>query len=118
MEEPWMMFTHNQGKELIDNTASEWTTINGVNGRKFVNKTDDSKYIFLPSGGLWRTDKTHNNTTPEDVSIYSYYCSTTILSSNISWAWYLNFGSSLIRMVDGLRYWGYSIRPVAPKRPW
>src|SRR5574344_1810477 len=45
------MFTKTQGQELIDNTTSEWTTINGVNGRKFINKSDSNKYIFLPAGG-------------------------------------------------------------------
>ena len=47
------MFTQDQGQELIDNTTSTWTTINGVNGRKFISKTDSSKYIFLPAGGWW-----------------------------------------------------------------
>ena len=54
MGEPWMMFTKDQGQELIDHTTSTWTTINGVNGRKFTSKTDSSKYIFLPAGGRWR----------------------------------------------------------------
>ena len=54
-----MMFTKDQGQELIDNTTSEWTSINGVNGRKFTSKTDSSKYIFLPAGGYWyATDHT------------------------------------------------------------
>ena len=48
-----MMFTKTQGQELIDHTTSTWTTINGVNGRKFTSKTDSSKYIFLPAGGYW-----------------------------------------------------------------
>ena len=45
MGEPWMMFTKDQGQELIDNTTSEWTTVNGVNGRKFTSKADSSKLI-------------------------------------------------------------------------
>ena len=48
-----MMFTKDQGQELIDNTTSEWTSINGVNGTKFTSKTDSSKYIFLPAAGEW-----------------------------------------------------------------
>ena len=53
MGEPWMTPTYDQGLEMIDNTDSEWTTINGVNGYKFFNKTDFSKYIFLPAAGKW-----------------------------------------------------------------
>ena len=53
MGSPWKMFTQAQGQELIDGTNSTWTTINGVNGRKFTSKTDSSKYIFLPAGGDW-----------------------------------------------------------------
>ena len=53
MGKPWMMFTKEQAQELIDNTTYEWTTINGVNGRKFTSKTDSSKYIFLPAAGVW-----------------------------------------------------------------
>ena len=49
MREPWMMLTKDQGQELIGNTTSTWNSINGVNGRKFTNKTDTSKYIFLPA---------------------------------------------------------------------
>ena len=55
MGEPWMMFTKDQGQELIDHTTSTWTTINGVNGRKFTSKTNSSKYIFLPSASTWTT---------------------------------------------------------------
>ena len=55
MGSPWKMFTQTQGQELIDGTNSTWTTINGVNGRKFTSKTDSSKYIFLPAGGYWNS---------------------------------------------------------------
>ena len=61
------MFTHTQGQELIDNTTSAWTTIKGVNGRKFTSKTDSSKYIFLPAGGGW--DGT-NNFSPTSAGLY------------------------------------------------
>lgn len=47
----WRMPTSDELRELLDNTDSEWTTINGVNGRKFTSKTDTSKYIFFPAAG-------------------------------------------------------------------
>ena len=34
--------------ELGDNCASEWTTINGVYGRKFYKPADPTKWIFFP----------------------------------------------------------------------
>lgn len=46
----WRMPTHAECQELIDNTTSEWTTQNGVNGRKFTSKTN-GKSIFLPAAG-------------------------------------------------------------------
>lgn len=49
MGSQWKIFTQTQGQELIDGTNSTWTSINGVNGRKFISKTDSTKYIFLPA---------------------------------------------------------------------
>jgi hypothetical protein len=40
-------------EELISGTNNEWTTINGVAGYKFTNKTDASKYIFIPAAGYF-----------------------------------------------------------------
>ena len=62
MGEPWMMPTHTQVLELRhrDNTTSEWTSLNGVNGRKFTNKKDSSKYIFLPDSSS-DSQRTLNN---------------------------------------------------------
>ena len=45
------MPTQTQVQELIKGTNSEWTTIDGVAGRKFTNMTDSSKYIFIPAAG-------------------------------------------------------------------
>ena len=48
----WHMPTPEQCQELIDNTTSEWTTQDGVNGRLFTSKKDSSKSIFIPAAGL------------------------------------------------------------------
>ena len=48
----WRMPTGAEFHELIKNTDNKWTTINGVNGYKFTNKSDASKYIFLPATGI------------------------------------------------------------------
>ena len=47
----WRMPTSDELRELLDNTTQSWATINGVNGRKFISKTDETKYIFIPNSG-------------------------------------------------------------------
>ena len=44
----WRLPTGTNMEELIANTNFEYTTIDGVEGGKFTNKSDSSKYIFLP----------------------------------------------------------------------
>jgi len=46
----WRMPTLAQSKELFNNTTSEWTTQNGVKGRKFTSKKN-SMSIFIPAAG-------------------------------------------------------------------
>ena len=48
----WRTPTRDEWYELINNTNTEWTTIGGVLGRKYINKSDSSKYIFIPGGGM------------------------------------------------------------------
>ena len=49
----WVMPTHDEQMELLNNCTSEWTTLNGVNGRKFISKINGNG-IFLPAAGyLW-----------------------------------------------------------------
>lgn len=52
----WMMPTNDQINELFTNTNYEWVTNyngSGINGGKFISKTDSSKFIFIPAGGYW-----------------------------------------------------------------
>ncbi len=49
---PWQMPTEGQCQELVENCTSEWTTQNGVNGRKFTGPNGGT--IFLPAAGsVW-----------------------------------------------------------------
>ena len=52
----WHMPSGTNCEELVNNTNYEWITINGINGAKFTNKTDSSKYIFLPDGFFEESD--------------------------------------------------------------
>ena len=107
-----MMPTKTQCQELLyNNTNSEWITLNNVNGRKFINKTDSSKYIFFPAAGGW--DGTNHNNIGSQGSYWS-----TSLNSYRSLAWFIHILTDdlVIRSTD---HWiGNSIRPIAPKRPW
>ena len=44
----WRLPTGTNMEELIANTNYEYATIDGIEGGKFTNKSDSSKYIFLP----------------------------------------------------------------------
>lgn len=79
----WHMPTNEQIIELLDNATSTWTTQDGVKGRLFTSKKDETKTIFIPASGYaW------------DGSIYN--------SGKICYAWssmlsskYVNYGMSL-----------------------
>ena len=111
MEYPWMIFTKYQGQELIYSTNSVWTTINGVNGRKFISKTDSSKYIFLPAGGNWDYGTLYNKD-------YGRYWTT--ITTDTSNAKYIEFHSyNQIYMNSNRHYMGHLITSVAPpKSQW
>ena len=68
---PYKMPTKDQAQEMLDGTISEWTSINGVNGRKLTSKTDSNKYIFFPAAGRW------NNNSNEEATKYAYGWTTT-----------------------------------------
>lgn len=55
MGDEWRMPTKTECQELIDNTKHEWVNNyneSGVNGIKFISKTDTNKYIFIPAAGF------------------------------------------------------------------
>lgn len=49
----WHLPTLHQFKELVENTTSEWTEKDGVNGWLFTSKVDDTKSIFIPAAGYF-----------------------------------------------------------------
>ena len=51
MGSKWRMPTYEDCRELFNNTNHEYAVIDGVAGRKFINKADASKYIFFPFTG-------------------------------------------------------------------
>ena len=47
----WHIPTLEQISELINETVSEWVTLDDAKGMKFTSKKDKSKYIFIPAAG-------------------------------------------------------------------
>jgi hypothetical protein len=96
-----------QIQELLDgnNTTSEWTTLNSVNGRWFTSKNNGGK-VFLPAaGGRW-----------DGVFDYAgyrgYYWSSTLYESDPDAAYYLYFASGIASWNNGDRGNGLTVRPV------
>ncbi len=107
----WQMPSKAQIEELLNsnNTNTEWTTVNGVKGRKITSRKYPSKSIFLPAGGYRNSDGL------KSAGFYGSYwsCSlNTTNTSNPSNAFILNFTSSSIGRSSNYRYCGRSVRPV------
>ena len=98
------MPTQTQFQELIDETNSEWTTIDGVTGRKFTNKTDSSKYIFIPAAGYF------NNGSRRSKGSSGYVWSSSLYS--VGNAYYLYFNNSIVFTGNYDRSGAYSVRGV------
>lgn len=103
---PWRMPTADELQELVDNCTSEWTSLNGMNGRLFTSNVNGNS-IFLPAAG--------------------YYSSTSLISRGSSGDyWSSSFGSSAVAHVMSIdastvnpqsvlgRRLGFTIRAVRP----
>ena len=103
----WRMPTDAEWTELRNNCTWEWTSINGVNGRKVTSKmagyTD--KWIFLPAAG-YRT-----NTSLYNLGSLGEYWSSS-LHSWMSHALRLFFHSNDFYEGGNYRCKGLSVRPV------
>ena len=107
----WRMPTSAQFEELYNNTVCTWTTENGVNGCKFVSKTDAAKYIFLPAAGY-----------REGLSVWNAgsrgrYWLSSLDSSDPSCAYRMCFTSGPVSQQNSdWRYYGCTVRPVRVAR--
>jgi len=102
----WQMPSLAQIKELYNSsyTTTEWTTMNGVNGRKITSKSNGNS-IFLPAAG-YRSAKNYIINSGGfywSREIYLYFCCD---------AYYLRFSSSSIYQTQGSRCDGRSVRAV------
>jgi hypothetical protein len=104
---PWRMPSQAQIKELFDNCSSEWTTQNGVNGRKFTSQINGNS-IFLPAAGRRRDGGLFY------AGAWGDYWSSTLLEGFPYLAYDLSFKSGSANWDYGSfgRYLGLSVRPV------
>ena len=102
----WQLPTEEQVKELLDNcNEGEWTTLNGVVGRRFTGPNGGS--IFLPAAGdRYGIDL-------YDCGTYGNYWSGAQSTSDSSDAYSLYFYSGYAIWSGGYRDFGQSVRPVA-----
>ena len=96
--------TSEEWDELLNNTTSEWTTRNGVNGRKLT--AANGRSLFLPAAG-YRWDGDWN-----DAGTRGYYWSASLNTDypNYAWSFSLNAGGQLMYSRD--RGYGRSVRSV------
>ncbi len=113
----WRMPTYDEMEELINNCITEWTSINGVYGRKVTSKIN-SNYIFLPAAGN-RGDNGLDSGLDGD-GMNGNFWSSSLHSDYSSGAWRLRFYS--IRVYGSYfdryrnRCSGFSVRAVCPQK--
>ena len=102
---PWHLPTKDDFRELYDNTDKKWTTIDGINGWKFMKKTNPSVYVFFPAAG----NRTNNSIV--DVDALGHYWSSSYISDTS--AYHMRFNSSSVNPASGIqRHYGCSVRAV------
>lgn len=98
-----------QAQELIDNCDWSWTMNykkTGINGMVGISKLNGAT-IFLPAAGY----KSNLNPIMEGESGGYWTNAPNFMAANRAWS--IAFDSNIINVFDhGLRYNGYSIRPV------
>ena len=101
----WRMPTLEQAKELIANCNSEWTTLNGVRGRKYTSKINGNS-IFIPAAGYFAYETYYSK------GSNGFYWLSTLDVKNPERAYDLYLASSSTGTSANFRYHGNSVRPV------
>ena len=101
----WVMPSHNQTLELMNNCTYRWTTVNGVSGGMLTSRKN-GKSIFLPAAG-YRWD----GSLYDDGSRGDYWSSTEYPATH-SCAYELDFYPDNWRWVECMRNRGHCVRPV------
>ena len=106
----WRMPTTEEFVALGNAVNTAWTADyqgSGVSGLVCTDKTDSSKVLFFPAAGSC------SDSSVNEVGTYGNCWSSSVYSSFIQGAYFLDFSSSNVNWQDGYdRYHGYSVRGV------
>ena len=103
----WHIPSPEQIRELINNTTSEWITMDGVNGRRFTSK--NGKSIFIPAAGFAWGGSLYGR--GDSGFVWSSMLSTGSVYSGQN----LNFDSGDVYLYGYDRNNGFSVRSVIDK---
>lgn len=100
----WQMPNIDQLIELEKECTWTWDDTN--KGYKVSNKSDDTKFIFLPAAGD-RYNNLHS-----DIGVIGNYWSRTIYGSSDKYGLYLGFRNDAVYTYETYRSYGFSVRAV------
>ena len=104
----WRMPTVDEISDLVHNCDWTWTSVNGVNGYIVSNKSDASKYIFIPAAGYRESEAVFSS-----VGWLGQYWSADPYSCDYVYSACCMFFLDAIHFYgEGDRAEGYPIRPV------
>ena len=107
----WHMPSPEQIKELINNTTSEWITLDNVSYMTFTSKKDTSKSIFIPAAGYtWISGLVHFS--GRDGNLWSSMLS----DSQASNGYTLYFDSNCVELGTDDRSYKFPVRGVIDKK--
>ena len=107
----WHMPSPEQIKELINNTTSEWITLDNVSYMTFTSKKDTSKSIFIPAAGYtWISGLVHFS--GRDGNLWSSMLS----DSQDSNGYTLYFDSNCVELGTDDRSYKFPVRGVIDKK--
>ena len=101
--------TTDEWEELYENTKTEWITINGVSGRRFIGPNGNS--LFLPAASLRYSSETGL------LGSYGLYWTATLFRGSTADAWRFRFnGDGVDWLANSHRYNGLPLRAVRSAR--
>lgn len=96
-------------EELVENTTSIWTTLNGVYGRLFTSNIN-GQVLFMPAAGYIPGDH------PVSYGQFGFYWTRSYAGAQV--AHDLNFRQESVNPQSTYyRYYGFAIRPVLDENP-
>ena len=101
----WRMPTDAEWTELREQCIWAWTTGKGIVGYTVISKSNNNK-IFLPAAGY------RYGSLLDFAGSGGYYWSSWLTTGSPNSAWVVNFNSNRVYGYNGLRRYGFSVRPV------